>query len=159
MGVSTDAILFYGYNLGGGDSEWEIEGTGQYGDFAADWHDPEDEDSDGFAEDANNRLRVMVGGFTETDWQVDGYWERQREADQRVGVEVSSHCSAEYPVYYIAACAITAWRGSPKRIDFAKLEAERAEGDWDQKLAVALEALGMTPKQAKPQWLLVSDWG
>jgi len=31
MGISTDAILAYGYNLGGGDEEWDVREVDEYG--------------------------------------------------------------------------------------------------------------------------------
>lgn len=33
------------------------------------------------------------------------------------------------------------------------------EGDWDAKLAHALAALGVTPKQGRPAWLLLAAYG
>ena len=46
-----------------------------------------------------------------------------------------------------------------QEVDFAALEQARTEGDWDAKLAHAIQALGVTPKQERPKWLLVSYWG
>ncbi len=159
MGTSTDAILAYGYNLGGGEDEWHIqEADGEYGEWTSDWYDPEDEDRDDFVTAAEQRL-LVAAGFTQTDWQADGYFDRKREAEARVGVELDTHCSGEYPLYFIAAHKITARRGYAKDIDFAELEAMRIEQDWDSKLTKALQVLGMTPKQERPGWFLVSYWG
>lgn len=158
MGTSTNGILFYGYNLGGGEDEWHIEEAGEYGEWEPDWYDAEDEDGPDIVTAAENRLLASVG-FTETDWRADGYFSRQAEAEARLGVVVDSHCSGDYPIYFLAAHKITVRRGYAEEIDLTQLEASRVEQDWDGKLRAAVEALGITPKQAKPMWLLVSYWG
>jgi hypothetical protein len=43
MGVSTDALLVYGFDLGGGDAEWAIEGA-ESG-LHLDWWDEDQEAS------------------------------------------------------------------------------------------------------------------
>jgi hypothetical protein len=62
-------------------------------------------------------------------------------------------------MYLMAAKVITVSRGSTIEIDWAALERERVERDWDGKLTAALSVLGLTPKQATPRWLLASYWG
>ena len=68
MGTSTNAVLFYGYNLGGSDG-WLIEEAGEYGEWDSDWYQPEDEDCEGVIEEAAKRL-LAATGFTETDWRA-----------------------------------------------------------------------------------------
>ena len=72
---------------------------------------------------------------------------------------MDSHCSGDYPIYYLAAHQITAYRGDAKEIDLTQLEALGVEQGWDGKLRAAGDALGVTPKQAGPKGLLVSYWG
>jgi hypothetical protein len=158
MGTSTDAILFYGYNLGSSEDEWHIEEAGEDGEWEPDWYDAKDGDDDDIVTAAENRLLASVG-FTESDWRVDGYYERKGHAEARVGVELDSHCSGDFPIYFLAAHKIVARRGYAEEIDLTQLEASRVEQDWDGKLRAAVEALGITPKQAGPKWLLVSYWG
>ncbi|MEV2239589.1 hypothetical protein [Micromonospora sp. NPDC049891] len=156
MGTSTNAMLVYGYDLGS-DDEWKLEGAGKYGEYdweAHDWHN-EDE---GFAESAEVKL-LAAHGFTETDWQVDGFYQRQREAKAAMGVEVVTHCSGEYPMYVLAAKEIVAHRGDAKVLDLDALNREAVEGGYDEKLRAALTALGLTPKQDRARWLLCSYWG
>lgn len=157
MGKSTNGILAYGYNLGGDEGGWQIIEAGEYGDWEPPWFPDDDEDND-FMSAAMRVLRASAG-FTETDWRADGFYEREREADARLGVELESYCSGDYPRWLLAAHVITVYRGSVKEIDFADLERQRTEGDWDGKLAAAIQALGITPKQDRPKWLLVSYWG
>lgn len=153
MGTSTNGILVYGFNLGGGDSEWEIAEAGEYGSWEPEWHTGDDD----VITAAETKLKESVG-FTETDWRVDGYFEREREAEKRVGVEFKSYCSGEYAMWTLAATSITAYRGDAIEVDFAALEQQRIDEDWDAKLKRACEVLGVTPKQGQPKWLLVSYW-
>jgi hypothetical protein len=160
MGQSTNAVLVYGYNLGGGEIEWLVEeANGEFGELHLDWFNEDDEPGENdFIEAAENRLRASVG-FTETDWSVDGFYERRREADKRVGVEFESYCSGDYPIYTLAAHVITVHRGDCEQLNLDELARLPRENGWDDKLAAALQTLGLTPKQAEPAWLLVSYWG
>lgn len=87
MGMSSRARLVYGYALGGDeDSEgWLIEEASEYGEWEPDW-----QGEDGITEAAEARMLASVG-FTETDWEVDGYFDRQREAKDRLGVKFVHH--------------------------------------------------------------------
>jgi hypothetical protein len=157
MGQSTDAILAYGYNLGG-EEGWELEGVGEYGEMPTlDWYNPEDDDFQGAAE---FRLLAEIAGFTER-WHSgnDGYFERERAARARLGVEFDTHCSDSYPMYLLAAHVITVRRGSVQNIDMAALVVEPQTHGWDEKLHAAIRALGITPTQGKPKWILCSYWG
>ncbi|WP_329291903.1 hypothetical protein [Streptomyces pseudovenezuelae] len=158
MGQSTDALLVYGYHLGGGDG-WELEGLGEYGELPAlPWLG--DEDDRDFQDAAERRLLAELAGFTET-WEdgQEGYFSREREAKAQLGVEIETHCSGSYPMYLLIAKGITAYRGDVQPIDFAYLAAEVQQKDADAKLRAALDALGVTPKQETPSWLLCSFWG
>ncbi|MFH8751065.1 hypothetical protein ACH4GK_32010 [Streptomyces rimosus] len=65
MGQSTDAMLVYGYHLGGGDSGWELEGLGEYGELPdLPWYGPEGD----FQAAAERHLLATLAGFTET-WE------------------------------------------------------------------------------------------
>ena len=154
MGTSTDGILAYGYNLGGEDGGFEVAETNEYGGLKLGWL-AEDDDSMGAAQD---RL-LAAAGFTETDWQADGYFERKRAAEESLGVQFDIYCSDGCPLYILAAKVITVSRGYVEPIDMTELvEAPNVNG-WDAKLAAALSTLGLTPKQEKPAWLLCSYWG
>ncbi|MEU5608421.1 hypothetical protein AB0H03_06635 [Streptomyces sparsogenes] len=160
MGRSTNAVLAYGYDLGGSD-EWKIRESGEYGELPnLAWYDPENEDGDDFLEAAERRLLAEIAGFTET-WsgENEGYFEREREAKDRLGVKFDIYCSGEYPMYLLAAHVTTVWRGDIQVIDPARLAADPAEHGWDDKLQAALTALGITPTQDRARWLLCSYWG
>lgn len=154
MGVSTDAILAYGYDLGSGE-EWKVKETCEYGSLNLPWYDPEDDDAD-FMEAVEKKL-LSAAGFTETDWEADGYFTREREALATFGVEVVSHCHHDYPMFILAAYSITSHRGWVGAVDLGELV--ELQEDADARLARALDALGLAPTQEAPAWLLVSDWG
>lgn len=158
MGQSTNALLVYGYHLGGGDGGWELQGLGEYGELPdLPWYNEEDEDLQG---DAERHLLAQIAGFTET-WGPDneGYHDREKEAKARLGVEFETHCSGSYPMYLLIAKGITAYRGDVELVDFTELTAEVQEKDADAKLRAALDVLGLTPKQERPGWMLCSYWG
>jgi hypothetical protein len=155
MGQSTNAILAYGYDLGGENDGWNVNEADEYGGLRLGWWNGNED----FIEAAKERLLAELAGLTETDWQADGYFERKREAEAQLGVKFASYCSADYPMWLLAATTITVHRGDVKMLDLAALQQEPAENGWDAKLAGALTALGLTPNQKQPGWLLVSDWG
>ena len=157
MGTSTDAILAYGYDLGGPEDEWRVEQLNDDGELQLDWFNPEADDAD-FVEAAAGQL-LTAAGFTETDYKAAGYFARKRTAQERIGVEFNSYCSGDYPLFLIATKRITVARGHIAQLDLAALAAEVKTNGWDDKLHAALTVLGLTPKQDKPGWLLCSYWG
>lgn len=159
MGVSTNGVLAYGYDLGGGEAEWKIEGLGEYEPWEPDWLDRGEDDADDDIVTAAGEHLMRSAGFTETDWRAEGYFEREAAAKAAVGVEFKSYCSVDYPIWALVTHAITCRRGDAIPIDFAALEALRVEQGWDEKLQHALAVLGITPTQEKPCWLLLSYMG
>lgn len=154
MGMSANAVLAYGYDLGG--EEWKVREVGEYGALTLPWFNEDDEDD--FVTAAKKRL-LVAAGFVEDDWQVDGYFARQREAKDRLGVEFETYVSLDYPQYILAAKVITAGWGDSELVDVTALQCEPLENHWDDKLTAALKTLGLTPTQEQPGWLLVSYWG
>lgn len=159
MSTSTDGILAYGYDLGGSEG-WKIEGLGEYGEMPElAWYDEESDTAD-FQDAAERRLLAELAGFTETYGDGhDGYFGREREVKARLGVEFETYCSDSYPMFVLATKVITVYRGSVEHIDMAELVVAPEMNGWDEKLRAALTALGITPVQAKPSWLLCSYWG
>lgn len=154
MGTSTNGILAYGYDLGGDEADWKVRQVDEYGGLTLDWYDDETE----FVEAAEKRL-LAAAGFIETDWQVDGYFAREREAKERLGVEFEYYGSGDCSMLILAAKVITVHRGDAKLIDVTDLQREPVEYHWDELLGSALTTLGLTPTQERPGWLLTSYWG
>lgn len=150
MGISSDGILVYGYDLGD--------------DFdTPPWYSDEDED-EGFAETAVAYLLEKSGLFTETDWEAEGYYKRKFEAENKVGVTIIYHCGYDYPMYILAPkddhSEFRAYRGYPKYLEADHLNIpEEVRAEWDAKLEWALKELQMTPINKSPQWILTSILG
>lgn len=154
MGMDPEGRLVYGYALGGDeDGEgWQIAEAGEYGEWEPEW-----QGEDEIIEAAEIRLLASVG-LTETPYEADGYHKRKREAEARLGVKFVPH-GGEFSCWTLVTHTIRVEWGEVAELDFAALMAERVEGDWDAKLAHALAALGITPKQERPAWLLLAFYG
>jgi hypothetical protein len=154
MGTSTDAVLAYGYDLG----EWnKIQGAGEFGELLnLPWLD--DDSDDGYRDQAERHLLRSVG-LTEEPWVEDGYYEREKEAKARLGVQFETYCSDRAPMQILAAHVITVSRGDSEILDLTALMNAPVEHGWDDNLRAACEALGITPTQETPAWVLVSYWG
>jgi hypothetical protein len=131
VGVSTDALLVYGFPV----DEDDV---------------PEGEDP---WEQMEDTLLRELAGFSET-WSENssgsGFFERKRQAEKMMGVEIVGHCSNEATMYFIATSKIRAWRGSPEKIETL------VPGD-DVKLRAAAEVLGI--KDPEIGFWLASWWG
>lgn len=166
MGSSPRAYLAYGYDLGGGEEHWRIkEYDAKNYDLQLDWYKADDRDEDeetesDFVESAKKRLLASVG-FTEEWTPNTGYWERLKEAEERVGVEFDRPGHSDYPGGYIVYTdrLISAAWGEVVSLDLRELQSEQQAKNADAKLAAAVKALGITPLQAEPRWLLYAYYG
>ncbi|WP_406321774.1 hypothetical protein [Streptomyces sp. NBC_00519] len=156
MGLATDAILVYGYDLGSPDSGWKVHGVGEYGELPPlDWYDEVDDD---FVTSVQTRLMAEVGRFTEErapDARENGYFDRKRAAEKQVGVKVETYCSHSAPMY--VTHTTTVHRGEVEYLDPDDLLTRPSTEDWDSRLTVALDALGLVPVEERPRWFLVSS--
>jgi hypothetical protein len=163
VGVRTDGILAYGYDLGGED-EWKVREADEYGGLipgTGRWvPDPEAEEDYDLISLALRQL-LDASGFTETyEDGNEGYFGREDEAEKALGVEFKAYCSGEYSQYLLAAKVLTAGRGDVEDVSVLMAEADEARlREWDGKLRRALEVLGLTPLQERPKWLLCSYRG
>jgi hypothetical protein len=173
MGVSTDAILFYGYCWDEEDARnpWEI-GCG-------------DEDEDEDEDDWEARYARAKGCLppaqpyperTVTPTQANGwestpknysfnekalikqhetYWTAKDKIAKASPCLVDRHCSASCPMAYVAVkkSVTTSNRGDPSEI--TSLAVDPA---WNGQLAEFCETLGIKTKGKKAGWWLVSDW-
>jgi hypothetical protein len=157
MGTTIKAELSYGYRLQGGDGEWLVrevhpDDSDEWG-LNLGWFN---EDEDNFDEAAGRRLLASVG-FTETDYTVDGYFDRRDAAEALLGVALE-RTGWEANDLLLVTKQISAYLGDAETIDPAVLVAE-AGGDADARLRSALAVLGLTPTQEQPAWLLTAYRG
>ncbi|MGW1989645.1 hypothetical protein [Embleya sp. NPDC001921] len=154
---TTSAILAYGYDLGGPNA-WrvqEIDGHGGLAELA--WYQATTHWD--FAESAATRLRNQMAGFTEEYTQsagATGYFERVQAAQARVGVHIVTHCTGHEPRYALTTHKITVGPGHAQPLDLVLLATRQPRSDAAQRLATALAALGLTPHQDAPTWLLMA---
>lgn len=157
MGTTIKAELSYGYRLQGDDGQWLVREVhpddSELWGLNLDWFD---EDEDSFDEAAGRRLLASIG-FTETDYTVDGYFDRQRAAEAQLGVALE-RTGWEANDLLLVTKQIGAYLGEAEEIDPAVLAAE-AGGDGNERLRSALAVLGLTPLQEQPAWLLTAYRG
>ncbi len=159
MGMDVEATLAYGYDLGTLE-DFAASQRSKYGSPELPWLDEDDEDT-GFP-DAAEKVLLAAAGFTE-EWtptsRDDGYYDRKRAAKERIGVHFDYAGSHEFPGFILYA------KGSKKSADWAETipldptEIAAPRPEWDAKLAAALTALGITPTQDRPCWLVFPFYG
>ena len=156
MGVSTDAILCYGFLVGdegGGYEGLEWLPEDQYGEqmgfeeFVAGLY--------GLAKPAEFLDRSVAERFA--------YYDKKRVLLAGVGVQLVSHCSDQYPMFVLAAKKSwsVANRGLPKELGQwvgGKIEeALTVQDEWTAQLRDFCEKAGIP--FVEPQWILCSTWG
>lgn len=160
MGSSPDAHIGYGFDLGYAE-DFNAAERDEYGSPDLPWFD--EEEDDGLSDKAEKLLLVEVAGFTETDWRADGYYERKRAAEARVGVEFihSGGLDGDYSGWVLVATGShrsVEW-SETMALDVDSLRDDPAANGWDEKLAGALKALGITPTQDGAKWLVFPSYG
>lgn len=98
-------------------------------------------------------------GFDDTKgYPAEGWLEYQKQfdAERPCPAKLINYCSGEYPMYMLAipSTALTAWRGSPKRMDALP---EMSEAD-QKAFALFLEKYDLKP-EGEAGWYLSSYWG
>lgn len=151
MGVSTDGLLFLGILI---DEESECP-----------WEDEKDEDGETGTwyswEDHYARLK----GCPKPDVPYDtpknkalhsAYWDAKRKILEACAVEMDTHCSGEYPLWYVALKRLrwSASRGSPDSFEVLPVAT-----DEDRAAVVEFCKLMDIKCEEKPQWHLASYWG
>lgn len=159
MGSSADGELMYGYELDGY-SEWAIEETGEFGELEVDWFQDDDAaDRDDFVEACQRRLLASAGVHIPED--PDEYVDFNKLVKEHFGVKFYYHGNAECSA---TSCLLGTYRAyaygyGTETLDLPDLAAAPERDGWDEKLRHACEVLGITPKQAKPAWILTSSYG
>ena len=138
MGISSDAMLFYGFSA-------EDEGV---------WDDLEDmEWEELYAEKKGIKPpEVAYSDATRAEWSA--YWDKTREARAAEPCEMACHCSdgCAIPYVYIKSTHVTASRGYPQEVK--TLEINPA---WRGQLKAFCDLMGI-PWQ-EPKWYIASWMG
>lgn len=157
MGMAAHGVVAYGYHLGGDDgSAYEIVG----GHDDPPWYDHEQGD---LPEQAMLRMLVAAGLATE-EQAAERYWPGRHEAEKELGVDFESTGSLVgdgYVGHMLVAkeSAVQADWGEALPLDVAEMNNPSRLAEWDERLAWALNVLGLAPTQAGPRWLLGAIWG
>jgi hypothetical protein len=158
VGVSTDAILFYGYvwededsdPLGIGDKEWSevvLEKRGEKNP----WHDYPAEDERLPYEERRKKGDAWAADHRA---EIDAWYAKKRAVVAEFGVDVCRHCSGDCPMLYISTKEHLASRGNPVRIESLVIEPGS-----NAKLDRFLQEFGVRPPASGLGWWLVSYWG
>ena len=164
MGVSTDAIVVYGYVCDEEERPWDVEG-------GADWDEVLDAKVDaqpevvGFGSDPWDTTPGQDDRAVFKAWLRETYAERMALYAKRAaiaerlkhGCDIDWHCSdgCPMPYVYIVGSRVVASRGDP-----VELKSLEVGADWDERLKAFVAEFGMTPpSDAGPRWWLMSWWG
>lgn len=176
MGRSTDAILFYGYCWT--DESKSLIANNEDG-AAEEWHkvvakrrgisNPWDLYRSSGAEAAHRALPYNQRNVAYRDWERQvgfdallGTWDKELDkikAEYGGAVEISSHCSCDYPMpyIYIKDSHLRAKRGSSVMVPSSHMGA--ATIYWDWALSRFIKDLDIDISDAQgPGWFLVSNW-
>ena len=163
MGVSTDAMLVYGYvwedefDLLGedaGDKEWTEIIAAQRG-ITSPWESYPDLNSLAYEERARRGEEWREAHRAE----LDAWYAAKKAIAAEYGVEIDHHGSDQWsvPVVKIAGAGHIARRGYPHQL----VPEDLAIGpEWDEKLHRFIADLGIDTSEARgPGWFHMSWWG
>jgi len=150
MGTTTDAYLFYGFTIY--DPE---EGEGEM----PPWMDDESDEGSLEWEDVlatKLGLSKPDGAYIDHEGEYRTYWKERGKLAEGAGCVVDTHCSGEYPIYFVALKDkyFRASRGNPTEIDMGSMVITSMEKEKLRRFCELLEI----PWQ-EPKWYLASYWG
>lgn len=142
MGVSTDAIIAFGFDLGEETPSF-LKPNG------------DDESSIEFEEFVTNEAGINYpDGFRYGTPEYTAYSEARDAALKACPVDVVMHCSYDYPMYFLAVrgTEVNASRGNPKKVEQQQIDftAVGAMREWCKNHGVEWQ---------EPAWHIFSMWG
>jgi hypothetical protein len=145
MGQSTDAKIFFGFPIEGGEDGtafWENPGA-----EAKDWEE--------FVA-AKLGVKSPTAEYSEeTKPAYHAYWDAKREAIAKLDVEVVEHCSGDHPLYALAV-KTTYTRVCRGDIETFQPDHFYWKEEWFTKLRAFCELVGLEYKE--PAWCVCSYW-
>jgi hypothetical protein len=153
MGNSTDAMLFYGFQIPGGEGEDELAGPPFW---ATDEGEAEEDDWEDFVAAKMGIVKPAVEYSDAASKQYEAFWKAKARMFKTLGVSVQMHCSYDAAMYALKVDAsyLCANRGYPIEIEDNTLV---ADPKWDRLLDHFCAVIGIKRKPSK--WILASMWG
>ena len=152
MGVSTDAILFWGL-CDNDENHWVNLGR-EYDDpdYVEATDDSEEDWEEVYA--ARMGLEAPPGPYGEHKDKYPPFWTARDKLVEDSGCRIDYHCSDRCPMPFVAVSesVVIASRGYPVEMKSLKVKPE-----WEAKLRRFCEVMGI--KWSEPKWWLVSWWG
>ena len=163
MGVSTDAVLVYGY-------VWKDEDTELFEDDDREWDEilltrrgmqsPWDAFPEGLESLPYAEQNAAAGRWkAEHRADLDAWYAAKKAIRAEYGVEIDQYCSGEcsIPIIKIEGAGYTVARGDVQELTAADLT---IDPEWDRKLSKFAEDLEIDLSEAQgPGWFLASWWG
>lgn len=176
MGVSTDAIIFYGYVWDEETSTpWTIDSGDEDEESDDDSHDDEDWEARYASKygltkpekpfpDKGYDLKAgkPITNYTPEEQAIVDEWKAYFDAKRKIveasPCEVDTHCSGECPMPYV--CVKDSYVCN-SRGDYTELKPEQFEVEehWNDQLKKFCNLMGITMPAGGPKWYLVSYWG
>lgn len=163
MGVSTDALLVYGYIWDDEHDLFDDSESDEWEEIVAKLRgipDPWDAYPAEIERLPYEQKRAAGEKWrTEHRAELDAWREARKAIAAEYGITIDRHGSDEWsvPIVKIADAGLTVARGYPKPLT---AEALAVGPDWDEKLARFIADLGIDISEAKgPGWFLASWWG
>lgn len=146
MSTTVDVYVAFGYDLGGDDAGWRLEGLDRWGDFddlELPWCPP-------------NTAHRMLDDVIESELH-NGKPETYASPLRVVRYQ---HADISQFALVITASLITYHHGAPARVlDLSAMMMRTTRiKEWELDLRGALDRLGLKPTQRHGQWLLMSYW-
>ena len=158
MGSVARAHLAYGYDLGTAD-EARFAEVDEYGAPALPWFDDEETDEDegdrGFVEQLFNHLYSLIPDPKPAEYD----FERQEAAEEHFGITVEFPGHVDNSGLVLAVANTDRFVSWAETLELDSAEISRLRPEWDTKLTIVLAALGITPTQDSPKWLVFPSYG
>jgi hypothetical protein len=148
MGVSTDAILAFGFNL----LDEEESLAALFGEQSKDDDGEAFEFDDWIARQAGATYPEGHSGINSPEYRA--YAAKRDAAIAACPVEIITHCSYDSPMYFLAlrGTETRAWRGSPKAVETPPPAPEQID-------AMLAFCVSHRIEWKEPAWHIFSLWG
>jgi hypothetical protein len=142
MGVSTDGILFYGFDLGEpGETKTSTDEADEWIRNHCSWA---------------KHYAARKGVTQKEDESYGDFYDRRKVVLEESGCFIDHHCSGDYVMLYVAVKSFSASRGYAAPITAEDLT---PLPDAEEKLRAFCEVMGIVFDPADIGWYLASYWG